>query len=222
MQHSLPRAVFILDVCNVWDFKFVLQVCVNDKPNRRSESRQKVRLEKSLEFGQNAREINPQFNPSPFDCTFNIVGSCCVRSYVAKSLTGFKYCATTPNKTQQGAQTDKTCNIQQCCVRLYKAFGLRNPFNNKVKFQKPGQASLSLKWPHGYTKRALSRSSLLLSFERRSNKGATAIENGKKAIGFGPVKMMEVQPPSTVNFSQRLYEKKVQPSVRARAYNKAR
>ena len=33
---------------------------------------------------------------------------------VAKSLTGFKLCATTPNNTQQGVQTDATCNIQQC------------------------------------------------------------------------------------------------------------
>ena len=156
MQPTLPRAVSILDACNVWDFKVVFQVCLNDKLNRRSESRQKIRLDKSLRFGQNAREINPQFHSSPFDCTFNIVGSCCVR------LHGFKLCATTPNNTQQTCnrecQTDATCNIQQCCVRLYKAFGLRNPFNNKVvKFQKPGQASLSLKWPHGYTKRALSR-----------------------------------------------------------------
>ena len=34
--------------------------------------------------------------------TPNIVGtagSCCVRLYVAKSLTGFKLCTTTPNKT---------------------------------------------------------------------------------------------------------------------------
>ena len=116
---------------------------------------------------------------------------------------------------QQGVQTDTTYNIQQCCVRLYKAFGLRNPFNNKVvKFQKPGQASLSLKWPHGYTKRALSRPSRLLSCERRSNHGATAIENGKKAIGLGPVCILEVQPPSTINFSQRLYEKKVYPFTR--------
>ena len=168
MQPSLPRAVSILDACNVWDFKVVFQVCLNDKLNRRSESRQKVRLEKSLGFGQNAREINPQFHSSPFDYTFNIVGSCCVRLHVAKSFTGFKYYATTPNNMQQGVQTDATCNIQQCCVRLYKAFGLGNPFNDKViTFQKPGQASFSSKWPHGYTKRALSRPSRLSSCERR-------------------------------------------------------
>ena len=123
---------------------------------------------------------------------------------------------------QQGVQTDTTYNIQQCCVRLYKAFGLRNPFNNKVvKFQKPRQASLSLKWPHGYTKRALIRPTRLLSCERRSNHGATAIENGKKAIGLGPVCILEVQPPSTINFSQRLYEKKVQPTVRNKSWQRS-
>ena len=56
----------------------------------------------------------------------NNVGSCCVRLIVAKSLTGFKLCATNPNNTQQHAnrvcmQTDTTCNIQQCCVRLHGA-----------------------------------------------------------------------------------------------------
>ena len=33
----------------------------------------------------------------------NIVGSCCVRFHVAKSLTGLKLSATTPNNMQQGA-----------------------------------------------------------------------------------------------------------------------
>ena len=37
------------------------------------------------------------------------------RNIVAKSLTGFKLCATTHNNTQQGVQTDATCTrIQQC------------------------------------------------------------------------------------------------------------
>ena len=36
----------------------------------------------------------------------------------AKTLTGFKLCATTPNNTQQGVQTDPTCNIQQCLELL--------------------------------------------------------------------------------------------------------
>ena len=39
---------------------------------------------------------------------------CCVRLHEAKSLTGFKLCATTSNNMQQGVQTDATCNIQQC------------------------------------------------------------------------------------------------------------
>ena len=39
---------------------------------------------------------------------------CCVRLHGAKSLTGFKLCATTPNNMQEGVQTDATCNIQQC------------------------------------------------------------------------------------------------------------
>ena len=38
---------------------------------------------------------------------------CCVRLHGAKSLTGFKLCATTSNNVQQGEQTDATCNIQQ-------------------------------------------------------------------------------------------------------------
>ena len=43
----------------------------------------------------------------------SIVGNCCVRLFVAKSLTGFKRWATTSNNMQQGVQTDATCNIQQ-------------------------------------------------------------------------------------------------------------
>ena len=43
----------------------------------------------------------------------NIVGNCCVRLFVAKSVTGFKRWATTSNNMQQGVQTDATCNIQQ-------------------------------------------------------------------------------------------------------------
>ena len=37
---------------------------------------------------------------------------------VAKRLTGFKLCATTPNNTQQAVQTDATCHIQQCWESL--------------------------------------------------------------------------------------------------------
>ena len=46
---------------------------------------------------------------------------CCVRLDGAKSLTGFKLCATTRNNMQQGVQTDATCNIQQCSGRLHVA-----------------------------------------------------------------------------------------------------
>ena len=41
---------------------------------------------------------------------------------MAKSLTGFKFCAITVKNTQQGVQTDATCNIQQRCVRLHEGF----------------------------------------------------------------------------------------------------
>ena len=47
---------------------------------------------------------------------------CCVRLYVAESLTGFKICATTPNNTQH--VTSKTMLRvvgRQCCVRLHGA-----------------------------------------------------------------------------------------------------
>ena len=54
-----------------------------------------------------ARNLKPRANGR------NIVGGCCVRLHVTKSLTGFKLCATTPNNTQQGVQTNATCNIQQ-------------------------------------------------------------------------------------------------------------
>ena len=54
-------------------------------------------------------------------CWANNVGSCCVPLHAAKSLTGFKLCARTPNNMQQGVQTDATCNVQQCGVRLHRA-----------------------------------------------------------------------------------------------------
>ena len=44
------------------------------------------------------------------------VGSCWL-----KSLASFKLCATTSNNIQQGVQTEATCNIQKCCVRLHGA-----------------------------------------------------------------------------------------------------
>ena len=39
----------------------------------------------------------------------------------AKSVTGFKLCTTTSNNMPRGVQTDATCNIQQCCIRLHAA-----------------------------------------------------------------------------------------------------
>ena len=49
---------------------------------------------------------------------------CCANNVACFS--GVKTDATTPNKTtrnnmQQAVQTDATCNIQQCCVRLQRA-----------------------------------------------------------------------------------------------------
>ena len=40
----------------------------------------------------------------------NNVGSCCVRLPVAKSLTGFKLCVTTPNNTQEQKQQSECAN----------------------------------------------------------------------------------------------------------------
>ena len=42
--------------------------------------------------------VNPRLTTS------NIVGSCCIRLYVAKSLTGFKLCATTCNRVSKRTQ----------------------------------------------------------------------------------------------------------------------
>ena len=58
--------------------------------------------------------------------TPNIVRSCYVRLHVAKSLTSFKLCATTPNIMRQGVQTESYPTMlgvvgQKCCVRLHRA-----------------------------------------------------------------------------------------------------
>ena len=42
--------------------------------------------------------VNPRLTTS------NIVGSCCIRLYVAKSFTGFKLCATTCNRVSKRTQ----------------------------------------------------------------------------------------------------------------------
>ena len=60
----------------------------------------------------------------------NNAGSCCVRLHVAKSLTGFKLCTTTPNNKEQhatGCANGRTMQHptmlgvdgQLCCVRLH-------------------------------------------------------------------------------------------------------
>jgi len=54
----------------------------------------------------------------------SIVGSRCVGLHVAKSLTSLNFAQqlpTTRSNMQQGVQSDATCNIQQCCVRLHGA-----------------------------------------------------------------------------------------------------
>ena len=50
---------------------------------------------------------------------------CFVHLHRAKSWTGFKLFIAqqlpTTRNTKEGLQTDATCNIQQCCFRLYGA-----------------------------------------------------------------------------------------------------
>ena len=49
-------------------------------------------------------EKSPPDTVNPRLTTSNIVGSCCIRLYVAKSLTGFKLCATTCNRVSKRTQ----------------------------------------------------------------------------------------------------------------------
>ena len=46
--------------------------------------------------------------------------------------------ATTSNNIQQGVQTDATCNIQQCCVRLQGAIENKNAVKKAFKSRLPG------------------------------------------------------------------------------------
>ena len=72
--------------------------------------------------------------------TPNIVGSCCVRLCVAKSLTGFKLCATTRNNIQQLVRVYKrtqhvTSNkVGSCWPTMLRPFarGLTKPKSFKV------------------------------------------------------------------------------------------
>ena len=68
----------------------------------------------------------------------NMLGVCCVRLHVDKRLTGFKLCATTCNRVD--VQTDATCEIQHCCVRLHGA--LVKPSQSKGQDQPVSQGSL--------------------------------------------------------------------------------
>ena len=68
------------------------------------------------------------------------IQQCCVCLHGAKSLTGFKLCAATPNNMQQGVQTDATCQHpamlgvvgQQCRVRLHRALASEVSVNEVV------------------------------------------------------------------------------------------
>ena len=70
-----------------------------------------------------------------------MLGVCCIRFHVAKSLTDFKLCATTPNNMQEGVQLmHTTCNIQQCWELL--ANNLRGVHLQGANLDKP-QISLT-------------------------------------------------------------------------------
>ena len=53
-------------------------------------------------------------------CCANSFACCCV--LVAVVFNRMQQLPATRNKMQQGVQTDATCSLQQCCVRLLKAF----------------------------------------------------------------------------------------------------
>ena len=83
--------------------------------------------------------VNPRLTTS------NIVGSCCVRLHLAKSLTGFKLCATTRNNVQEDAQTDATTTVTDTqnvtlkvksrCFKLYHAYSISfNSSFSRVEF----------------------------------------------------------------------------------------
>ena len=63
--------------------------------------------------------VNPRLTTS------NIVGSCCVRLYVAKSLTGFKLCATTCNRVSKRTQQRQRRHSKSIrCFKLYHAYSI--------------------------------------------------------------------------------------------------
>ena len=57
--------------------------------------------------------------------TLNIFGSCCICLHIAKSLTGFKLCATTPNNMQQHATQCANVtsnNFGSCWPTMFRPF----------------------------------------------------------------------------------------------------
>ena len=74
-------------------------------------------LTKSEEKERLLAVYTPRSKEEMRHCSANNFDSCCVHSHVAKRLTGFKLCATTPNRVCK--RTNVT--IQQCCVRLHGA-----------------------------------------------------------------------------------------------------
>ena len=74
-------------------------------------------LTKSEEKERLLAVYTPRSKEEMRHCSANNFDRCCVHSHVAKRLTGFKLCATTPNRVCK--RTNVT--IQQCCVRLHGA-----------------------------------------------------------------------------------------------------
>ena len=58
-------------------------------------------------------EKSAQDTVNPRLTTSNIVGSCCIRLYVAKSLTGFKLCATTCNRISKRTQQQRQRRLRK-------------------------------------------------------------------------------------------------------------
>ena len=78
--------------------------------------------ERSLRPGAHGRNMVGQQLPQ--QCWTDIVGSCCVRLHVAKSLTGFKLCASTPNNTQRCKRIQHVTsnNVGSCWPTMLRPF----------------------------------------------------------------------------------------------------
>ena len=89
---------------------------------QRSLARACTPLTKSEEKETLLAVYSPRSEDEMRHCWANNVDRCCVRSHVAERLTArFKLCATTPNNTQQGVQTD-ACNHQTVLRTLARGF----------------------------------------------------------------------------------------------------